>query len=47
MLKNIKAEQCVTDIKEDSKFIRDANFERCIDFMVRVIEKYSHEIEIK
>lgn len=27
------------------KVKKDAPFERCVDFMVRMIEKYGHEIE--
>lgn len=27
------------------KVKKDASFERCVDFMVRMIEKYSHEME--
>lgn len=29
--------------QNDSKAKEDASFERCLDFMVRMIEKYGHE----
>lgn len=31
--------------KNDFNVKKEATFERCIDFMARMIEKYSHEME--
>lgn len=31
--------------KNDFKVKEDVSFVRCVDFMVRMIEKYGHEIE--
>jgi len=31
--------------RNNYKIKKDAPFERCVDFMVRMIEKYGHEME--
>ncbi len=33
------------EVTNQNNFQSDAPFERCVDFMVRMIEKYGHEIE--
>ena len=33
------------EVTNQKNFKADAPFERCVDFMVRMMEKYGHEME--